>query len=279
MMRLEVLGSWAGSPGAGSACSGYLLADGDTKILFDCGPGVAPVLQEHVEPDSVSAIFISHMHADHSLDLLTYAYRLIRYTWRGLDLDEVHRIPLYLPPGGLAILDHLLAAYGRPGSGKLDNPFTRAFVPRELEAEEEVWVGDTRVVAHPVQHPVPASGYRAESPVAAFGYSGDTALCLGLGRVAAGVDMLLCDATASRDSDAAIVERGGHLSACQAGALAEEMGVKQLVLTHLSRQDPEWLISLQDEAKSEFRGHVEIATTGLVVPVAEQYARMALVRS
>ena len=73
MMRLEVLGSWAGSPGAGSACSGYLLADGDTKILFDCGPGAVPVLQEHVEPDSVSAIFISHMHADHSLDLLTYA--------------------------------------------------------------------------------------------------------------------------------------------------------------------------------------------------------------
>ena len=240
---------------------------------------MVPVLQEHVEPDSVSAIFISHMHADHSLDLLTYAYRLIRFTWRGLDLDDIRRIPLYLPPGGLAILDHLLAAYGRPGSGKLDNPFTRAFVPRELEAAEEVWVGDTRVVAHPVQYPVPAYGYRAESPVAAFGYSGDTTLCLGLGRVAEGVDMLLCDATASRDSDAALVERGGHLSALQAGALAEEMGVKQLVLTHLSRQDPEWLISLLDEAKSEFRGHVEIATTGLVIPVAEQYARMAFVRS
>ena len=55
-------------------------------------------------------------------------------------------------------------------------------------------MGDTRVVAHPVQHPVPAYGYRVESPVAAFGYSGDTALCAGLGRVAAGVDMLLCDA-------------------------------------------------------------------------------------
>ena len=92
MMRLEVLGSWAGSPGANGACSGYLLADGDTKILFDCGPGVVPVLQEHVEPDDVSAVFISHMHADHSLDLLTYAYRLIRFTWRGLDLDEVERI-------------------------------------------------------------------------------------------------------------------------------------------------------------------------------------------
>ena len=47
MMRLEVLGSWAGSPGAGGACSGYLLVDGDTKILFDCGPGVVPALQKH----------------------------------------------------------------------------------------------------------------------------------------------------------------------------------------------------------------------------------------
>ncbi len=278
-MRLEVLGSWAGSPGAGGSCSGYLLADGDTKILFDCGPGVVPVLQEHVEPDEVSAVFISHMHADHSLDLLTYAYRLIRFTWRGLDLDEVERIPLYLPPGGLTVLDHLLAAYGRPGSGKLDNPFTRAFAPRELEPEEEVWVGDTRVVAHPVQHPVPAYGYRAESPVATFGYSGDTALCMGLGRIALGADMLLCDASATRDSDPALVEKGGHLSGRQAGALAEEMGVKQLVLTHLSRQDPEWLISLLDEAKSEFRGHVEIATTGMVIPVAEQYARMAYVKT
>ena len=68
-------------------------------------------------------------------------------------------------------------------------------------------------------------GHRVESPVAAFGYSGDTALCAGLGRVAAGVDMLLCDATASRDSDAALVERGGYLSARQAGALAEEVTI------------------------------------------------------
>ena len=99
------------------------------------------MLQEHVEPDSVSAIFISHMHADHSLDLLTYAYRLIRFTWRGLDLDDIRRIPLYLPPGGLAILDQPAGRLRTPGKRKLDNPFTRAFVPRELEAEEEVWVG------------------------------------------------------------------------------------------------------------------------------------------
>ncbi len=279
MMRLEVLGSWAGSPGAGSACSGYLLAEDDTKILFDCGPGVVPVLQEHVDPDDVSAIFISHMHADHSLDLLTYAYRLIRFTWRGMDLDDSMRIPLYLPPGGMAVLDHLLAAYGRPGSGKLDNPFTRAFDPRELEPEEEVWVGDTRVVAHPVNHPVPAYGYRAESPSATFGYSGDTALCKGLGRIAWGADMLLCDASGNRHSDPALLERGGHLSARQAGALAEEMGVKQLVLTHLSRQDPEWVMALLDEARSVFTGHVEIAATGLVIPVAEQYARMAFLKA
>ncbi len=128
-MKLEILGNWAGSPGAAGACAGYLVTEGNTKLLLDCGPGVVPSLQRNHRCADLSGIVISHMHTDHSLDLLTLAYRLIRFSWRFevAGEGEKRRIPLFLPPGGRAVLAHLVAAFGRPGSEKMADPFASAF--------------------------------------------------------------------------------------------------------------------------------------------------------
>ena len=234
-MELEILGSWAGSPGPRSACSGYLLSEGSTEVLFDCGPGLVPILQEGHDPSDVAAIFISHMHADHSLDLLAYAYRLIRFTWRRGEPSLARPIPLYLPPGGLSVLGHMTAAYGRPGNGRLSDPFHL--------------------------------GYRVEGPRSSFAYSGDTGLCPGLTELAEGVDLLLCEATTRQEGG--LTESAGHLTARQAAQIASEARAERLILTHLTRQDSEWLTGLMDDASEVYHGPVDVATTGLKVGVPE----------
>ena len=68
---------------ADGACSGYLVEGGGQVVLLDCGPGVFSKLRTVVEYQSVDAIVISHLHADHILDLVPFASGLRYRPWDG----------------------------------------------------------------------------------------------------------------------------------------------------------------------------------------------------
>ena len=77
-MRLTVLGSSASYAGPGQASAGYLIEGGDARVLFDCGSGVLAKLQRVADPHGLDAIFITHGHPDHFVDL--YGFQaLLRY--------------------------------------------------------------------------------------------------------------------------------------------------------------------------------------------------------
>ena len=46
-------------------------------MLLDCGNGVFGKLRERVDYAEVDAVVVSHLHADHFLDLVPYSYALI----------------------------------------------------------------------------------------------------------------------------------------------------------------------------------------------------------
>ena len=75
-MRLTVLGKSPSWQDAGGACSGYLIEEGDHVLLLDCGNGVFAKLREHCDYVDVDTVAISHLHADHFLDLVPYSYAL-----------------------------------------------------------------------------------------------------------------------------------------------------------------------------------------------------------
>ena len=75
-MRITVLGKSPAWQDADGACSGYLIEDGDTSLLLDCGNGVFSKLRKFRDYVDLDAVVISHMHADHFLDLVPYAYAL-----------------------------------------------------------------------------------------------------------------------------------------------------------------------------------------------------------
>src|SRR5438046_117633 len=75
-MRLTVLGKSPAWQDAGGACSGYLVEERDTAVVVDCGNGVFSKLRRFRDYTAVDAVIISHLHADHFLDLVPFAYAL-----------------------------------------------------------------------------------------------------------------------------------------------------------------------------------------------------------
>src|SRR3954449_12790557 len=100
-MRITVLGKSPAWQDVGGACSGYLIEGGGVRVLLDCGPGVFAKLRSRVDYVDVDAVVISHLHADHVTDLVTFASAL-RYGTRPAVAPR-----LIAPPGAHAVLERL----------------------------------------------------------------------------------------------------------------------------------------------------------------------------
>ena len=136
-MRLTVLGSSGGYPAPGSACSGYLLEDADTRLWIDAGSGTFARLLEHCTPDRLSAVLISHLHADHWTDLIVGLHTL-RFAF---ERDEP--LPVYGPEGWTETMG-VVAEWARE-----EEP---AFVAHELRDRETIEAGSLSIEAIEVEH-------------------------------------------------------------------------------------------------------------------------------
>src|SRR6516164_499176 len=71
-MRLTVIGCSGSFPGPDSPASCYLLEAEGFRLVIDMGNGALGVLQRHAELFGIDAICVSHLHADHCIDLSSY---------------------------------------------------------------------------------------------------------------------------------------------------------------------------------------------------------------
>jgi ribonuclease Z len=100
-----------------------------------------------------------------------------------------------------------------------------------------------------------------------FAFIMDTRLCEAAFALADQADMLVCESTFA-DTEAALAQDYGHLTARQAGRIAEEAGARLLVLTHFSqRYDPGDGQRLAGEAAGAFSGEVVLARDLSRIPV------------
>ncbi|MFC7619356.1 MBL fold metallo-hydrolase [Microlunatus sp. GCM10028923] len=254
--RLTVFGCRAGMPEPGWPSSGYLVQLDGGAILLDCGPGVAP--KAAAISDDLSAIFISHLHVDHCLDLLTLGKSLVhRRDGRPADLGA--RLPLYLPAGGTAIFRRFnglfpLGTEG-PGPHPTDRVFTDVFEVREYVPGEPVTVGTATVLPVPMRHRLPCCGFRVSSNGHTLAYSADTGLTPAFDPLAGDADLLLVEATLASPG----MLDHGHLSASEAGQVAARHGVRRVILTHWADTDPAWLADQAERAAQHFPGRLELA--------------------
>ena len=251
-MRITVLGKSPAWQDAGGACSGYLVETGGTCLLLDCGPGVLGRLRTLRDYASVDAVVISHVHADHVLDLVPYASALT-YSPRGA-AGELPRPALHVPPGAVERLAALSV-----GAGMRADHVERPFAVREYTPEETLEAGPLRVRFRPVPHYVPSHAIEVTDGQVRVTFGSDCGPNPALAEFARETDLLLVEATL-REPDTG--DPRGHLTAHEAGEHGRRAGARRLVLTHFSDElDAEWA---RAEAERTFGGPVEVAREGAV---------------
>jgi ribonuclease BN (tRNA processing enzyme) len=263
-VRITVLGKSPAWQDADGACSGYLVEDGDSSLLVDCGSGVFSKLRRFRDYVDVDAVVITHMHADHFLDLIPFACALTYAPrqqpvpverWPGTDSPARPR--LLVPAGAIEILRTIVGAGGQ--SGLLDTAFAMA----EYDTAATVELGSLSVRFQPVPHYLPSNAIQVRCATgASFTYGADHGPTDALDGFAGDSDLLLLEATLPRP------EREGprgHLTPGEAGEHAARCNAARLVLTHISDElDADWALA---EARRSFHGPVEVAREGAVYEV------------
>ncbi len=263
-MRVTVLGKSPSWQDAAGACSGYLIEEGDFKLLLDCGNGVFSKLRRICDYVDVDAVLISHLHADHFLDLvpfscaLSYAPRQQPVPvggWPGT--EHPARPELYVPSGATAVLRKVVSCCGHE-----DDLIETAFALHEYAAPDELALGPLRIRFCVVPHYTVTYAVELSSNGSRFTFSADCSPNQELVRFARGTDMLMIEATLPRPERTG---RRGHLTPREAGEHGKLAGARRLVLTHYSDEvDPEWA---RLEAADAYGGPVELAQEGAVYKV------------
>ncbi len=240
-------------------CSGYLVKSKSTSIVLDLGPGTLSELRRHLDFRSIDAIVISHWHLDHILDL-----PLLRHALHYNPVAATRRIPLYLPPGTRNALGRLGAAMSiDPGD---DEFFDEAFIVESFRPEAQLHFRDLIVDFSPVDHFVPCWAMRVQAATGEIlGYTADTGPMHDLHEFFKGSDLLIAEAT---DPETRIPEpETGHMTGAEAGKLALEAAVRQLMLTHIW-EERGWQAPLT-AASSIYSGVIHVARPGMSVTVGQ----------
>ena len=269
--KLILLGTGGGPrPRRASSGSAQVIVSRNVAYVIDCGDGVARQLAFAGVPlTSLRHIFITHQHSDHTAD---YG-NLIWLAWTaGLST----RVDAWGPPP----LERMTRLFFEMNASDIEtriaNEGRLALAPL-VHVHEGTTGGavmsddNVTVTSALVDHPpvVPAFAYRFDAHDRSIVISGDTAPSQNLVKLAAGADVLVhsvmyppaVDRLVSRVPNAAALKASilaHQTSAEDAGRLAQQAGVKTLVLSHfVPPDDPEVTETLwADAARRHFRGTV-----------------------
>lgn len=248
-----VLGSSGTFPTAENAATGFLLRSGGSDVWLDAGTGTFSNLQRHVDFFNIDAVVLSHFHLDHILDVYPFYYGL-RYSSR---TAGPMNLKVYAPQGARERLEPLASSGGAHHDGFED--FLQFEVVR---AGDRVSIGSFSFEFYSTLHPIETMAMRIEAAGRQLAYTADTGSTPDLIKVARGADLLIAEASL-QEPDEKMTEV--HMTAEEAGRLAQEAGVQRLVLNHVvPGLDPATSV---EQAKSQFDGEVIAAVQNMRLEV------------
>ncbi len=300
--ELIVLGTSSQVPTRYRNHNGYLLRWDGEGFLFDPGEGTQrQMLLAGVSASSVTRLCLTHFHGDHCLGVPGVIQRLsldgaqhpvrahypasgqayfdrLRHASIFYDKADVREVPVVDDgPAATGIfgvlearrLDHSVEAVGyrlvEPDGWHFDSESLSRFgisgpAVGELQRSGGIDIDGRRVALADVT--VPRRGQR-------FAFVMDTRLCDAVYTLADGADLLVIEATFLHE-DAELATQYGHLTAHQAARVAQECGVRRLVLSHFSQRYADAAQRYRDEAGGVYSGDLVIAADLMRVPVPKR---------
>jgi len=258
---------------------------GDEQMLVDAGDGVSDQLgKAGIALGDITTVFISHLHFDHTGGLFGFLGQ--RYQTR-----NPSTVTIYGPAGTRRTVEGLLAAMQpmADAAGNLAKIAQRSpgdnIEVVELKDGSTAQIGAIAVTAAVNSHYILTDktgerglslSFRFDMPDRSIVYTGDTGPSAAVERLAADVDLLVCEIMFPERSLAKLKQNrpdipppalaavkahyeNQHMSPTQVGLLAARARAKALVLTHIAI-DPEDIDDARAAIASEYSGPVTFAT-------------------
>jgi ribonuclease BN (tRNA processing enzyme) len=247
-VELIVLGAgpaYTDRPGATGAS--YLLRSGEAAILLDLGQGSFPALASRFEPSRLGAVFISHLHPDHFVDLVALRHYL------RFEFSPPRRVTVHAPAGLAQRLDDL---HAEPG-------FAAAALEIHDLAAGVTRSGPFEVEAVPVTHTAGSYGFRVTAGRGrGLVYSGDCGRWEDLAGAVRTGDVLLAEASFGPGP---VPEGALHLDGPAVGRLAAGTEPSRVLLTHIQMGFDR--TATVDAVRAAFGGDVEVVDPGYVTTI------------
>ncbi len=245
-MDLLVVGCGAAYPNQpGNASSTYVVTLAGRHLCLDLGQGGFAGLAGRLEPSTIEAVVISHLHPDHFIDLVPLRHYL-RY-----EFAPARRVRVVAPAGLVERLDGLLAEPGFAAQSLDVEPRrtgTQAIGPFLLESI---------LVTHTDESYAVRVSATADPGGPGLVYSGDCGRAADLLPLVRPGDTLLCEVAFGPGP----VPVGDlHLDGPAVGALAAATRPARVLLTHLQMgHDP---AATLDAVRAAFDGAVALVADG-----------------
>jgi ribonuclease BN (tRNA processing enzyme) len=242
-LQLDIVGAGpAFTDQPGSTGAAYLVRHGSTAILLDLGQGSFPRLAGLLDPASLDAVLISHLHPDHFIDLVPLRHYLRWGPGQG-------RRVRVLGPAQLG--ERMDALHAEPG-------FSAATLDIEPVGVGVREIGSLQVRSARVTHTEDSYGFRvAAGNGPGVVYSGDCGRADDLAALIEPGDDLLSEVSFGPGP---VPADAAHLDGPTVGLLAARTGVRRVVLTHLQMglDETETIASV----RREFTGLVTLVHPG-----------------
>ncbi|RLB95347.1 MAG: MBL fold metallo-hydrolase [Deltaproteobacteria bacterium] len=246
-MKITILGSGTCVPSLKRSSCSILIQVETTMLLFDSGAGTMHrLLEAGVGIDRISFIFYSHLHPDHTGELVSFLF--------ATKYPESYRrrkpFTIVAAKGFTEFYERLKLAYGK--WIELE-PGLMTITELDDRGRDHLDCGLFDVDSTPVKHIDSSLAYRITAPDGrSVVYSGDTDLCEDLVSLSTDADLLICE-SAMPDG----MKVPGHLTPSLAGRIAAEAGVKRLVLTHFYPECES--VDLYEQCRKTYQGPLLLA--------------------
>lgn len=247
-MKITFLGTGAALADPDRAQSSILLTlDNGRHYLFDCGEGATrQMVRANINPADVDWVFLSHLHFDHICGLPFF----VLSSWL---FNRVGAPRVFGPKGTREYVDHLFengafkvdftarSQYAlRKGNVSAMRPEVTEVAPGVIYSDEHVTIS-ADWVEHIPRDICECFGVRVEAEGKVLAFSGDTAPCESMVRLAKDADLLIHECTFPESFLAHRAKSGvgtfAHTSPIELGKLAGRAGAKSVVATHFGHFD------------------------------------------